>query len=109
LSVFKEKEKYMFFNQLITNISLFILATFGIMFSRSNIIIVLMCIELMLLSVNLNFLLLSVYLDDAVGQVFSLLILTVAAGESAIGLSILILYYRIRGNILINESTVLKG
>lgn len=99
----------MFFNQLITNISLFILATFGIMFSRSNIIIVLMCIELMLLSVNLNFLLLSVYLDDAVGQVFSLLILTVAAGESAIGLSILILYYRIRGNILINESTVLKG
>lgn len=109
MSVFKEEEKYMFFNQLITNISLFILATFGIMFSRSNIIIVLMCIELMLLSVNLNFLLLSVYLDDAVGQVFSLLILTVAAGESAIGLSILILYYRIRGNILINESTVLKG
>ena len=99
----------MFFNQLITNISLFILANFGIMFSRSNIIIVLMCIEIMLLSVNLNFLLLSVYLDDAVGQVFSLLILTVAAGESAIGLSILILYYRIRGNILINESTVLKG
>lgn len=99
----------MFFNQLITNISLFLLASFGIMFNRSNIIIVLMCIEIMLLSVNLNFLLLSVYLDDSVGQVFSLLILTVAASESAIGLSILILYYRIRGNIFINESTALKG
>jgi NADH-quinone oxidoreductase subunit K len=52
---------------------------------------------------------LSVYLDDSIGQIFSLLILTVAAAESAVGLSILILYYRIRGNILINNSFVLKG
>lgn len=99
----------MFFNQLITNISLFLLASIGIMFNRSNIIIVLMCIEIMLLSVNLNFLILSIYLDDTAGQVFSLLILTVAAGESAIGLSILILYYRIRGNISIHETTAVKG
>jgi len=99
----------MFFNQLITNILLFISGTVGIIFNRQSIIIVLMCIEMILLSVNLNFLILSAYLDDSVGQVFSLLILTVAAGESAVGLSILILYYRIRGNILINEIAALKG
>jgi NADH-quinone oxidoreductase subunit K len=99
----------MFFTQLITNILLFITGTLGILLNRRSIIIVLMCIEMILLSVNLNFLILSAYLDDSVGQVFSLLILTVAAAESAIGLSILILYYRIRGNILINEVAVLKG
>nr|NP_066448.1 NADH dehydrogenase subunit 4L [Ochromonas danica]AAB00439.1 NADH dehydrogenase subunit 4L [Ochromonas danica]AAG18414.1 NADH dehydrogenase subunit 4L [Ochromonas danica] len=99
----------MFINQLIINFLLFISATFGILFNRRSIIIVLMCIELILLSVNLNFLILSIYLDDAAGLVFSLLILTVAAAESAIGLAIIILYYRIRGNILINDIAVLKG
>lgn len=99
----------MFFTQLITNILLFITGTLGILFNRRSIIIVLMCVEIILLSVNLNFLILSVYLDDSIGQVFSILILTVAAAESAIGLSILILYYRVRGNILINEIAVLKG
>ena len=68
-----------------------------------------MCIELVLLSVNLNFIMFSVYLDDFYGQIFSLFILTVAAAESAIGLAILILYYRIRGKILINQIAILKG
>jgi NADH-quinone oxidoreductase subunit K len=69
-----------------------------------------MCIELVLLSVSLNFILFSVYLDDMYGQIFSLFILTVAAGESAVGLAILILYNRIRGNITINNSIpVLKN
>lgn len=99
----------MFYNQIITNILLFVIGILGIIFNKRSIIIVLMCVEMVLLSVNLNFLVLSVYLDDSIGQVFSILILTVAAGESAIGLSILILYYRIRGNILINEIAALKG
>lgn len=68
-----------------------------------------MCIELMLLSVNMNFILFSIYLDDVYGQIFSLFILTVAAAESAIGLAILILYYRLRGKISINEKVTLKG
>lgn len=68
-----------------------------------------MCIELMLLSVNMNFILFSIYLDDIYGQIFSLFILTVAAAESAIGLAILILYYRLRGKISINEKVTLKG
>jgi hypothetical protein len=63
----------------------------------------------MLLSVNLNFIVFSVYLDDAYGQIFSLFILTVAAAESAIGLAVLILYYRIRGKISINQKATLKG
>jgi len=68
-----------------------------------------MCIELMLLSVNMNFIVFSIYLDDVYGQIFSLFILTVAAAESAIGLAILILYYRLRGKISINQKVTLKG
>lgn len=99
----------MILNQLITNLLLFFISIFGILLNRSSILIVFMCIEMILLSTNLNFLILSVYLDDAVGQIFSLLILTVAAAESAIGLSILILYYRIKGNININDIPAIKG
>ena len=96
--------------QLVTNILIFLIGIFGIVFNRRNILIVLMCIELVLLSVSLNFILFSVYLDDMYGQIFSLFILTVAAGESAVGLAILILYNRIRGNITINNSIpVLKN
>ena len=95
--------------QLITNVFLFFLGIFGIIFQRRNILIILMCIELILLSVNLNFIVFSVYLDDFFGQLFSLFILTVAASESAIGLAILILYFRLRGNITINQEIVLKG
>ena len=99
----------MLFFQLSTNVILFFLGIFGIIFQRRNILIILMCIELILLSVNLNFIVFSVYLDDFFGQLFSLFILTVAASESAIGLAILILYFRLRGNIAINQEIVLKG
>lgn len=68
-----------------------------------------MCIELVLLSVNLNFITFSVYLDDFYGQIFFLFILTIAAAESAVGLAILILYYRLKGNININQAYVLKS
>lgn len=69
----------------------------------------LMCIELMLLAVNLNFLIFSTYLDDLSGQIFSLLILTVAAAESSIGLALLVMYYRTRGTISIEYMNLLKG
>ena len=75
---------------------LFLLGIWGIFLNRKNIIVMLMSIELMLLAVNLNFLLFSVYLDDLIGQLFALLILTVAAAESAIGLALLLVYYRVR-------------
>ena len=94
--------------QLAANIFLFLIGIFGIIFQRRNILIVLMCIELLLLSVNLNFIVFSVYLDDFLGQLFSLFILTVAASESAIGLAIIILYFRLRGSISIVLPTVLK-
>ena len=69
----------------------------------------LMSLELMLLAVNVNFILCSVYLDDFMGQIFALLILTVAAAESAIGLSILVGYYKVRGNISVETINLIKG
>jgi len=86
---------------LAVSIILFLLGIWGIFFNRKNIIIMLMSIELMLLAVNLNFVLFSVYLDDIIGQLFALLILTVAAAESAIGLALLVVYYRVRGTIAV--------
>ena len=80
----------------------------GIFLNFRNILIILMGIELILLSLNLNFIYFSLYLDDLYGQIFSLFILTIAASESAIGLAIIIIYYRIRGNILVNQIAVLK-
>jgi len=88
---------------------LFVLGFWGIFLNRKNIIIMLMSIELMLLSVNLNFLFFSVYLDDIVGQLFALFVLTVAAAESAIGLALLVVYYRVRGTIAVEFISVLKG
>jgi NADH:ubiquinone oxidoreductase subunit K len=88
---------------------LFLLGIWGIFLNRKNIIVMLMSIELMLLAVNLNFLMFSVYLDDLVGQLFALLILTVAAAESAIGLALLVVYYRIRGTIAVEFINLLKG
>ena len=99
----------MFALQIVTNIFLFFVGIFGIILNRKSVLLILMCIELVLLSVNLNFIVFSVYLDDFYGQIFSLFILTIAAAESAIGLAILILYYRIRGKILINQVATLKG
>lgn len=99
----------MFVIQILTNLLLFLIGTFGILLNRRNILIVLMCIEIILLSVNLNFIVFSIYLDDFLGQMFSLFVLTVAAAESAIGLAILILYFRLMGNISISEVATLKG
>ena len=88
---------------------LFILGILGIFITRKNIIIILMSIELMLLAVNFNFIIFSVYLDDIIGQVFSLLVLTVAAAESAIGLAILVIYYKLRGIISVDYISTIKG
>jgi NADH-quinone oxidoreductase subunit K len=99
----------MFLRQLTINIFLYIIGMIGIVFNRRSILIILMCIELMLLSLNLNFIVFSVYFDDLYGQLFSLFILTVAASESAVGLAIIIIYYRVRGNISIEQNYLLKG
>ena len=88
---------------------LFLLGLSGIFLNRKNIIILLMSIELMLLSINFNFNIFSVFLDDILGQLFALLVLTVAAAESAIGLAILVIYYRVRGTIAIEFINLMKG
>jgi len=99
----------MFLLQLSVNLFLFIISVLGIIFNRKNILTTLICIELMLLSTNLNFILFSVYLDDTYGQIMSMFILTVAAAESSIGLAIIILYYRVRGSISLKQNSVLLG
>ena len=88
---------------------IFTLGMCGIVLGRKNIIIMLMSIELMLLAINLNLLTFSAYIDDLIGQLFALLVLTVAAAESAIGLAILVIYFRIRGTILVQFIHFLKG
>lgn len=88
---------------------LFFFGSFGIILNKKNLIFVLMSIELMLLAINLNFIIFSVYLDDILGQIFSLFILTVAAAESAIGLAILVVYYRIKKTVSIQFINLMKG
>jgi len=88
---------------------LFALSVIGIFLNRKNLIILLMCIELMLLAVNLNFVAFSHYLGDMQGQVFVFFILTVAAAESAIGLAILVVLFRNRSTIAVDELDQLKG
>jgi NADH-quinone oxidoreductase subunit K len=88
---------------------LFLIGILGIIVNRKNLIILLMSIELMLLSLNLSFIVSTVLLDDLLGQVFSLYILVVAAAESAIGLSILVAYYRVRGTISVQYLNLLRG
>jgi len=88
---------------------LFLIGLSGIFLNRKNIIILLMSIELMLLSINFNFIIFSVFLDDILGELFALLVLTVAAAESAIGLAILVIYYRVRGTIAIEFIDLMKG
>lgn len=96
------------FNYFIINFFLFCLGLFGIILNRQNIIIILMSFELVLLSINLNFLYFSVFIDDIIGQIFSLIILTIAAAESAIGLAIIILLFKISGNISIYKINLLS-
>ncbi|RYE25932.1 MAG: NADH-quinone oxidoreductase subunit NuoK [Sphingobacteriaceae bacterium] len=91
------------------SMTLFLLGVWGIFLNRKNIIVMLMSIELLLLAVNLNLLISSVYLDDLVGEVFALLVLTVAAAESAIGLALLVIYYRVRGTISVEFINLIKG
>jgi len=88
---------------------LFTIGVFGIFLNRKNIIIILMSIELILLAVNINFVAFSTYLHDLVGQVFALFVLTVAAAEAAIGLAILVVYFRNRGSIAVEDVNVMKG
>jgi len=90
-------------------IPLFFFGVYGIVNNRESLITVLISIELMLLAVNLTLIGFSLYLDDVIGQVFALFVLTVAASESAIGLAILVVYYRLRGSINLNMVKVLKG
>lgn len=94
---------------LLLSIILFIIGLLGIFLLKRNLIIILMSIELVLLAINFNFIIFSVYLDDLIGQIFTLLILTVAAAESSIGLAILIMYYRRKGIISINIMNYIKG
>ncbi len=88
---------------------LFALGVFGIFLNRRNVIIILMSIELILLAVNLNFVAFSAALNDLAGQVFALMILTVAAAEAAIGLAILVVFFRNRGSIAVDDVTMMKG
>ncbi len=88
---------------------LFTLGIFGIFLNRKNVIIILMSIELMLLAVNINLVAFSAFLNDLVGQVFAMFVLTVAAAEAAVGLAILVVYFRNRGTIAVEDIDVLRG
>lgn len=88
---------------------LFTIGIFGIFLNRKNVIVILMSVELILLAVNINFVAFSAYLNDMVGQVFTMFILTVAAGEAAIGLAILVIYFRNRGSIAVEDIRLMKG
>ncbi|MBB4001706.1 MAG: NADH-quinone oxidoreductase subunit NuoK [Aurantimonas endophytica] len=88
---------------------LFVTGVFGIFMNRKNIITILMSVELILLSVNINFVAFSAFLNDLVGQVFALFVLTVAAAEAAIGLAILVVFFRIRGSIAVDDVNTMKG
>jgi NADH-quinone oxidoreductase subunit K len=88
---------------------LFTLGVFGIFLNRKNVIVILMSIELILLAVNINMVAFSTHLNDIVGQVFALLILTVAAAEAAIGLAILVVFFRNRGSIAVDDVNMMRG
>ena len=89
--------------------TLFTLGVFGIFLNRKNVIVILMCVELMLLAVNINLVAFSVFQGNVVGQVFAMLVLTVAAAEAAIGLAILVVYFRNRGSIAVEDINEMKG
>ena len=94
---------------LVVSAILFTMGCIGIFLNRKNLIVILMAIELILLSVNINLVAFSSFLGDLVGQVFSMFVLTVAAGEAAIGLAILVIYYRGRGTIATDDVNRMKG
>ncbi|MCA6224670.1 MAG: NADH-quinone oxidoreductase subunit NuoK [Phenylobacterium sp.] len=88
---------------------LFTIGVFGIFVNRKNIIVILMSIELILLAVNINFVAFSAYLHNEIGQIFAMFILTVAAAEAAVGLAILVTFFRNRGDIAVDDASVMKG
>ncbi len=94
---------------LIVAAALFVIGIFGIFLNRKNVIVILMSIELMLLAVNINLVAFSAFLGDLTGQVFTLFVLTVAAAEAAIGLAILVTFFRNRGSIAVEDINVMKG
>ena len=89
--------------------ALFTIGVFGIFVNRKNVIVILMSIELILLAVNINLVSFSSFLGDMVGQVFAMFVLTVAAAEAAVGLAILVVYFRNRGNIAVEDLNLMKG
>ncbi|WP_102223096.1 NADH-quinone oxidoreductase subunit NuoK [Acidimangrovimonas sediminis] len=94
---------------LVVGAALFVIGIFGIFLNRKNVIVILMSIELMLLSVNINFVAFSHFLGDLAGQVFTMFVLTVAAAEAAIGLAILVCFFRARGSIEVDDVNMMKG
>jgi len=88
---------------------LFVLGVLGIFLNRKNVIIILMAVELILLAVNINLVAFSAFLGDMVGQVFAMFVLTVAAAEAAVGLAILVIYFRNRGTIAVDDINQMKG
>ena len=88
---------------------LFVLGVMGIFINRKNVIVILMSVELILLAVNINLVGFSAFMNDLVGQVFAMFVLTVAAAEAAIGLAILVIYFRNRGTIAVDDATQMKG
>ncbi|MEA3014792.1 MAG: NADH-quinone oxidoreductase subunit [Sphingomonadales bacterium] len=94
---------------LIVGAILFVLGVFGIFLNRKNVIVILMAIELILLSVNINLVAFSVFLHDMVGQVFAMFVLTVAAAEAAIGLAILVIFFRRQGSIAVDQVNRMRG
>lgn len=97
------------FNFLTFSIILFIIGVYGMTLSRNHLIIVLVSLELMLLSININFIISSIYMDDIMGELYTLIILTIAAAEISIGLAICIAYYRLRGGISMDYINLLKS
>nr|YP_009774175.1 NADH dehydrogenase subunit 4L [Caulacanthus okamurae]QIZ74792.1 NADH dehydrogenase subunit 4L [Caulacanthus okamurae] len=97
------------FNYMNVSIMLFLISVLGMFLNQKNILIMLMSLEMMFLSVSFNLIFCSIHLDDILGQVFSLVILTVAAAESSIGLAILVIYYRIRSTISVELMDLMKG
>ena len=92
---------------ILVSVIIFMISFFGLIYNKKSILIILISIELILLSVNILFIVFSIYLDDIVGQIFTIFILTIAASETSIGLSLLLVSYKVRGNILIDNFNLL--
>ncbi len=94
---------------LVVSALLFTIGVFGIFVNRRNIIVILMAIELILLAVNINLVAFSIYLHDVTGQIYAMFVLTVAAAEAAVGLAILVTFFRNRGDIAVDDASMMKG